>query len=120
VRHDRGSATIWVLAAATLVLALATAVALRTAAVLARHRASAAADAAALAAADQIGVGDQPCAAAARSAAANGARLLTCTPDLAVDGRSGTVTVIVARSVDLPVVGVQTVRARARAERTRA
>ena len=61
---DRGSASIWVLACAALLLVVAATVAIRASATLARHRAESAADEAALAAAAQIGVGAQPCDAA--------------------------------------------------------
>lgn len=75
--RDRGSATVWALTAAALVLMLAYAGLLLAAVAQARQRAAAAADLAALAAASSV---RDPCGAAARSAAANGARLLTCTP----------------------------------------
>jgi secretion/DNA translocation related TadE-like protein len=85
--------------------------------VLARHRVEAAADLAALAAAGQIGVASDPCRAAARIAAANGAGLRACAATLADDGRSGSVTVTVGQSVRLPLLGVRDVIARARAIR---
>jgi len=85
---DRGSATVWVLAASLVVVAGAVVLALLGAAALARHRAATAADAAALAAAARIL--DPPpiaCAAARRLAAANHADVVRCLV------RAGTVTV---------------------------
>jgi secretion/DNA translocation related TadE-like protein len=98
-------------------LVVAMAVALRGSAVLARHRAETAADLAALAAAGQIGVGADVCDAAARVAAANGALLQRCVPQLDPGGREGTVSVEVAITVHLPVAGVRLVSASARAAR---
>jgi secretion/DNA translocation related TadE-like protein len=100
-----------------LLIAVAGAGVLRTAAVLARHRVEAAADLAALAAAGQIGVASDPCGAAGRIAAANGATLRRCVTTLAGDGRSGSVTVTVGQSVRLPLLGPHDVSARARAVR---
>lgn len=117
--RDRGSASIWVLAACGLLLLIGTAGVLRSEAVLARHRAESAADLAALAAAGQIGISTDVCAAARTTAAANGATLDSCGPELAVDGRSGTVRVRVRLLAHLPVAGVRTVRASARAGRIR-
>lgn len=116
-RRDRGSASIWVLACSALVLVIGVIGAVRTSAVLARHRAESAADLAALAAAGQIGVSEQMCAAARSIAAANGAHVLRCTPAVAADGRSGTVTVRVEVRVHLPVVGTRAAVASARAGR---
>jgi secretion/DNA translocation related TadE-like protein len=90
---------------------------LRGTATLARHRAETAADAAALAAAGQIGVSDDPCHRAAQIAAANRADLRNCRLNLTEDGRSGQVRVTVEFSISLPMVGLNTVLARARAER---
>jgi secretion/DNA translocation related TadE-like protein len=117
VPRDRGSATLWVLAASALLLTVAVVVLVRTLAVLARHRVEAAADFAALAAAGQIGVSDAICPAAKRLAAANGAQLVACVPTLAPDGRAGTVTVRVLGYADLPLVGRRPVIASARAGR---
>ena len=98
-------------------LAVAAVVVVRSLAVLARHRAEAAADLAALAAAGRIGTGGDPCAAARQVAAADRATLRTCTLTLDPDGRSGTVRVVVAMRVDLPIAGAGTATARARAAR---
>ncbi|MEO6885247.1 MAG: Rv3654c family TadE-like protein [Jatrophihabitantaceae bacterium] len=114
---DRGSATIWVCACAALLMVLSYAHVVRAEAVLGRHRAESAADLAALAAAGQIGVSADPCAAAARIAAANSATLNECRPSLAADGRVGAVRVRIALSVHLPILGERTVFASARAGR---
>jgi secretion/DNA translocation related TadE-like protein len=116
-RADRGSASIWVLSCCALTLVIAAVVTLRGLAVLGRHRVEAGADLAALAAAAQIGVSDRECAAARRIASANGSRLTSCRLALRVDGRSGEVVVAVAASIRLPLVGVRSVRATARAAR---
>jgi secretion/DNA translocation related TadE-like protein len=80
MKSDRGSASIWMLAAIGL-LALATiAATMRSAAILARHRAETAADFAALAAATRLASAD-PCGVATATAAANGARLELCQPE---------------------------------------
>lgn len=114
---DRGSASIWVLALASLLLVVAGVVTDRGLAVLARHRVESAADLAALAAAGRIGLGGDPCAAAAATAAANGAVLRSCVASLVGDGRRGAVLVRVALSVRLPGVGDRVVVASARAGR---
>ena len=114
---DRGSATLWVIGCIALLLVVAEVATVRTAAVVARHRAESAADLAALAAAQHIGIDDGLCAAAARVALANGARLQGCAPQLAADGRSGTVVARVVLSVHLPVAGSRQVVASARAGR---
>ncbi|MDQ6937644.1 MAG: flp pilus-assembly TadE/G-like family protein [Actinomycetota bacterium] len=119
-RGDRGAASLWVLGAGVLVLTTALLVATRTAAVTARHRAGTAADLAALAAAGQIGrTADSAaiCRRAAEIAQADGARLTTCTAQLAADGRSGTVRVEVTISLRLAGLGPRPVSARARAGR---
>lgn len=74
--RDRGSATIWALTGTALVIVVTSAALLLAAVAQARQRAAAAADLAALAAAASS-TGD-PCAAAARSATANGAHLVAC------------------------------------------
>ena len=107
----------WVVACCALLVTVAAVVVLRSLAVLARHRAESAADLVALAAAGQIGVSDTGCVAAARVAARNGARMLTCRLRLDPGGRSGTVVVRVAVGVRLPVVGSSDVTATARAGR---
>jgi secretion/DNA translocation related TadE-like protein len=115
--RERGSASVFVLAGAALVLVIGLVVAVRTSAILARHRAESAADLAALAAAGQIGVGPAPCAVAATIAVANAATLVSCTPLLDADGRSGTVVVQVRVAAHLPMVGDRSVQAQARAGR---
>jgi secretion/DNA translocation related TadE-like protein len=119
-RVDRGSASIWVLSCCALLMVIAAFATVRGLAVLGRHRAESGADLAALAAAGQIGVSDAECAAAARIAAANGARLTSCHLSLHPDGRSGTVVVGVIATLRLPVVGSRSVHATARAARLRA
>ncbi len=116
-RADRGSATIWVLACCALIMVIAGAATVRGAAVLARHRAESGADLAALAGAGRIGTGAPACVAAARTARDNGARLRTCQVRLDPGGRSGTVTVRVMETVRLPIFGVESIRASARAGR---
>jgi secretion/DNA translocation related TadE-like protein len=118
-RPDRvaGSASIWVLSCAALLLVVATAGVLAADAVLARHRAESAADLAALAAAGRIGLDPDVCPAAAAVAASNGAALRSCSAALAPDGRSGTVTARVSVRVSLPLVGARQVIASARAGR---
>jgi secretion/DNA translocation related TadE-like protein len=93
---DRGSATLWVLAACVAVCVAGAAAALWLDVVTARHRAEAAADLAALAAATAIGTQPQPCPAAGRVAEANHARLISCRVRAGPDGRSGVVGVVVA------------------------
>jgi secretion/DNA translocation related TadE-like protein len=87
-RSEAGSASIWLLGCAVLLLVVAAFAAGRGAAVLARHRAESAADLAALAAGGQIGVDARYCRAAAEIAARNGAALAGCRPDIAADGRA--------------------------------
>jgi secretion/DNA translocation related TadE-like protein len=117
VRGDRGSASIIVLAGASLILIVALVITLRTSAVLTRHRAESAADLAALAAAAQIGVGADPCAAAVPIANANHGTLVSCGASIDLGGRSGSVLVVVRIAVDLPVVGERSAQASARAGR---
>jgi secretion/DNA translocation related TadE-like protein len=118
-RADRGSATIWVMACGALLMVIGGAVVVRTQAVLARHRAESSADLAALAAAGRIGVAADGCRVAATIAKANGAALCRCWLQLAGDGRSGQVRVIVGLPVRLPIVGSRVVVATARAARRR-
>jgi secretion/DNA translocation related TadE-like protein len=98
--RDRGSGTVWVLAAGLVLLLAGLAGAAVGAAHVARHRAQTAADLAALAgAAHAIEGSDPACARAAEIAAANGARVATCH----LDGLDLTVTVEVSPPA---VVGV--------------
>lgn len=117
MRRDRGAAAVWMLACGALVMAVAAAVLVRSLAVLARHRAEAAADLAALAGAGRIGTGGDPCVAAREIAAGNGAAVRSCVVNLDAAARTGTVRVVVVTSARLPVVGVRSVTARARAGR---
>jgi secretion/DNA translocation related TadE-like protein len=120
--RDRGSATIWVLACATLLLLLGLVVATRAAAALTRHEAETAADLAALAGASRIGyLGDVAgiCGAAEAIVKANGGLLLACSASLQPDGLVGTVSVRAAVSARLPVVGGVRATASARAARLR-
>ncbi len=119
-RHgtDRGSATIWLLGLAALIIAIALASVLRASAVLARHRLERAADLSALAGAAAIGrSGADPCTAAARVAEENGAQLAGCSTDLDDSGRVGTVAVLLSRPAQLPLLGSYQLRARAKAGR---
>ncbi len=115
--RDAGSATLWVVGCIALLLVITEVAVVRAAAVVARHRAESAADLAALAAAQHIGIDDAQCAAAARIAAANAARLQSCSVHLAADGRSGSVLARVVLHVHLPVAGSRDVAASARAGR---
>lgn len=114
---ERGSAAVWVVAVAALLLVIAAAGTLRGLAVLARHRAEAAADLAALAGAAQVGTAGSPCGVAARTAAANGGSVRSCRVEPDPGGRSGQVHLTVLLRVHLPVVGTRTVTANAVAAR---
>ncbi|MEO6700987.1 MAG: Rv3654c family TadE-like protein [Jatrophihabitantaceae bacterium] len=114
---DRGSATIWILGLAVMVLAATQLVVVRGSAVLARHRLANTADLAALAAAATIGTNRDGCAAARRIATANRAQLLDCVVQLDSSGRLGTCAIQLASAVTLPLAGRRTVRARAKAAR---
>jgi secretion/DNA translocation related TadE-like protein len=115
--RDRGSASLWLVAACLLLFLVGSVGTLRATAVLARHRAETAADLAALAAATRLGTGADACAAARTVVWANGARLDTCRVTLAPRGRGGTVDVRATVSVRLPVVGARHATATARAGR---
>ena len=106
--RERGSATVWVLAAGLLVLAAAVPAALTGAATVARHRAQAAADFAALAAAVTAleGTG-AACTRADTIATANGARLVACR----LVGLDAVVTVVVAPAGGLPGAAQASARA---------
>jgi secretion/DNA translocation related TadE-like protein len=128
-RSDRGSASVWVVGMFSVVVFSATVAVAMTTAVLARHRVERSADLVALAGAEQIGrftiVAEDgstgrlqsPCAAADRTARANGARLDGCTLRLDAGGRSGTVAVVVIAPVRLPLLGPTKATGRARAGR---
>ena len=115
--EDAGSASVWVLAAASLLVLVAFVVTTRTEAVLARHRADAIADLTALAGAGQIGTTADACRVAQIVAAVNGAAVHSCVAAIGPGGRSGTVTVAVEVRADLPLLGSRVVRATARAGR---
>jgi secretion/DNA translocation related TadE-like protein len=79
VSEDRGSATVWVAMATTVLCAVFAIILAMGQAVVARHRAGAAADLAALAAADSALRGTaEACATAGRVADAQGAQLVRC------------------------------------------
>jgi secretion/DNA translocation related TadE-like protein len=80
--RERGSATVWVLAAGLLTISVATVSAASGAAVVARHRAQVAADLGALAAATRVFEGQGPaCAWGGEIVTRNGARLIGCDVD---------------------------------------
>jgi secretion/DNA translocation related TadE-like protein len=89
--HERGAATVLAVAFLGVLLLVGSALAVVGAMVVAHRTAQSAADLAALAGAGAIAHGDDPCPAAARFAAGNGARLLTCS----VTAREVTVEVVV-------------------------
>ncbi|MCA0144738.1 Rv3654c family TadE-like protein [Blastococcus sp. LR1] len=108
---ERGSATVWVLILSAVLVTVAAAAVLSSLGVVARHRAATAADLAALAGASRAVVGDpDPCAAAAETAAANGAELTGC------ELEAGSIVSVEVR-VALPLgrLGTHDARARARA-----
>jgi len=105
-RQDRGSASIWLLCAGAVVIAVGLAGALAAAAATARHRAQAAADLGALAGARYaVAGGAVACAHAGAIVEANGARMTGCHLD-------GLDLVVI---VELPVAGLGTVHGTARA-----
>ncbi len=99
-RRDRGSATVWLLAAGLLLVAMGVAGAAIGTATVARHRAQVAADLGALAGASHAVEGlPSACARAAEIVTVNGARLTGCT----LDGLDLTVVTVIAVS---PVRGI--------------
>jgi secretion/DNA translocation related TadE-like protein len=105
-RQDRGSASIWLLCAGSVVIAFGLAGALAAAAATARHRAQTAADLGAVAGARYAVAGEAvACARASMIVEANGARMTGCR----LDGFDLTV------DVELPVAGLGTVHGTARA-----
>jgi secretion/DNA translocation related TadE-like protein len=109
--HERGSATVWMLALSGVLAVVGIAAVLVGAAAVARHRAGSAADLAALAAAGQaVTGGPAACTTAADIAAANGAELTACTVD-----EAAVVEVAVRVPVRLGGLGVRWATARARA-----
>jgi len=116
-RRDAGSATIVVLALASLLIVVAAFGAARATAVLSRHQLGRIVDLAALAAAEQIGLSGDPCGAARRVASANAAVVSTCSVRRDPSMRSGTVAIIIFRDVHLPIAGTARAWAHARAAR---
>lgn len=110
-RDDRGSAGVWTVWAVVLVLSVCLGVLAWAGAVVARQRAENAADLAALAAARSHLGGLDGCVAAARVAAASGARLVACRPGMS----DVTVSVEVPLAVPLRRLDMPPARARARA-----
>lgn len=112
---DRGAASIWVLAAGLLIVAMGVAGAAAGAAIIARHQAQASADLGALAGAARAAEGPRgACRRAAEIVAANGGRLVACV----LDGFDLTVAVDVTVH---PVRGIiRTAHAKARAGPVRA
>ncbi len=81
-RKDRGAASIWLLAAGLLLIAMSAVGAAMGAATIARHQAQAAADLGALAGAARAAEGSvSACSRAAGIVAANGGRLVSCVLD---------------------------------------
>jgi len=80
-REERGAATVLVLTFLGLLLFVGAALGVVGALVRAHRAAQSAADLAALAGATALARGEDPCAAAASVAAANGAALAACAPD---------------------------------------
>ena len=107
---ERGSATVWVLAAGLVIVVAALAAVAVGAAIVARHRAQAAADLAALAGAAHAVEGqDAACAWAARLAADNGGQLVACS----LDGWDLTVSAAVAPAGVAALAGTASASARA-------
>jgi secretion/DNA translocation related TadE-like protein len=113
--QDRGAATVWLLAAGLVMVAMGVAAAAFGTATVARHRAQAAADLGALAGARRAVEGSaSACARAAEIVTANGGRLAACS----LDGFDLTITVDLAVS---PVRGIaRTAHGSARAGPVRA
>lgn len=109
---DAGSASVWVMAIALGATGLSWAVFLVGLAIVARHQAETAADLAALAGAAAVVAGSSGCAAAARTADDNGARLGACA--VAADGTvTVTVRVVVPDALARWVAGDAVASARA-------
>lgn len=113
---DRGSASVVVVAWASVLVLVAAGLAGAGRVVAAHVQATAAADAAALAAAPLTFLPGDPAGEAARYASANGARLEACRCPRVVGFGVRVVTVQVVKQVELPWFGKVTVRARAAAE----
>ena len=113
---ERGSATVIALAVVTILLMVSAALVAVGRMVGVQIQATAAADAAALAAAPLTFLPGDPRAEASRFAALNATMLVACRCPTDPSFRVRTVTVEVAREVDLPLFGPVTVRGRAAAE----
>ncbi len=110
MRDDRGSATVLVLALATVLTTVAGVLISTGLLVVTRHRADAAADLAALAAAGRAAEGSAAaCAAAARTATGGSGRLVSCR----LDGQDAVVRVEVLPPGRLAALGPATGQARA-------
>lgn len=108
---ERGSAGLWAVAFAMVVVTVTVGVLVWSGALVARQRAQSAADLAALAAARHAGRGADACAAAERVVRASGGNLIRCAEGVAAD-------VLVEVEVDVPAasgLGMPPARARARA-----
>ena len=92
MRGERGSASLFAVSCLAVLLLLGAALGVVAAMVRAHRSAQSAADLAALWAATAIGGGRDPCAAGADTAAANGARQVSCV----ITGREATVRVTVS------------------------
>lgn len=113
---QRGAATVVAVAIVTMLVMVAAGLTAVGRVVGAHVQATAAADAAALAAAPLTFLPGDPEAEASSFAVANGASLVACRCAADPSFAARTVTVEVAKAVDLPVFGRVTVRARAAAE----
>lgn len=115
IDREAGVATVSAVVSVGLMVGLAWMAIALLAAAGSRAEVETAADAAALAAVGAAALGDDPCTAAGRLAAANGARLLECRcPPFA--GEPIAATVVVGRSIDVPLIGERVVSASASAE----
>lgn len=113
---ERGSATLVALTIMSLLVLVSVGLVAVGRVTAAHVQATTAADGAALAAAPLTFLAGDPRAEAAGFASANGARLVACRCRRDVGLGKRVVTVEVAKEVDLPVLGVVTVRSRAAAE----
>ena len=108
-RHERGAASLFAVACLAMLLLVGAALGVVAAMLRAHRTAQAAADLSALAAAVASGRGDDPCAAAAAIAVANGATLTSCS----TQGREALVQVVVDGPRWLGQVGDLAAEARA-------
>ncbi|GAA3820604.1 hypothetical protein GCM10022242_22850 [Nocardioides panacisoli] len=108
-RDERGGATVFTISCIGLLLLLGAALSVVAAMVAAHREAQAAADLAALAAASAIADGGDPCGEGAAVAAANGARLTSCS----IEGTDAVIEVVVTGPRWLGQTGDLTGQARA-------